>query len=58
MIKVIKIIEGKIVRNPYGDWDDVDKGLYCNDDNINDLLSDYEGKNIRITIEEIPKEST
>ena len=47
------VISGKLERNPYGDWSDVDKGLYVGSEDIDHILMDYEGKDVRITIEEI-----
>ena len=53
MERVVRIIEGKVFVNPYGDWDDVDKGVYVDDDNIENLIYDYRGRRIKITIEEV-----
>lgn len=50
-----KIITGKIVENPYGNWSDVDQGWYIGYDNIETILKNYEGKNVKITIEIIPE---
>ena len=50
-----KIITGKIVENPYGNWSDVDTGWYIGYDRIDSFLNSYEGKNVRITIEIIPE---
>lgn len=57
------VIEGICVENPYGNWSDVDKGVYVGGEQIvwnntsipylSTFLNDFIGKNIRITIEEI-----
>lgn len=70
-MKIKEIIEGKVKVNPYGDWSDVDKGLYVGGDLIvfdgggafgsslgNTFLDDYVGKNVRITIEVLPDEES
>ncbi len=48
-----KTISGEVVENPYGNWSDVDRGWYIGSDNILNLLSEYEGKNVKISIEVI-----
>lgn len=53
-----KIIAGKIVENPYGNWSDVDTGWYIGFDRIDSFLNSYEGKNVKITIEIIPEVET
>ncbi len=47
----ITVIEGEVEINPYGDWGDVDKGLYVDLENIVNTLSEYEGQAIKLTIE-------
>ncbi len=53
MTKEITIIEGKVARDIYGSWDDCSPGLYVDSDMVETLFSDYIGKNVKITIEEI-----
>ena len=48
-----KTISGEVKEIPYGNWSDVDKGWYIGSDNILNLLSEYEGKKIEITIKEL-----
>lgn len=52
----LKVIEGKVIQNPYGDWDDVDRGWYIDGENILSLIQDYEDKKIKITIELVKEE--
>ena len=57
MIKQEKtILTGKVKENPYGNWEDVDKGWYIGWDNILNVLWDFKNKNVRITVEEITEE--
>ena len=49
-----RIIEGEVKKNPYGNWDDVDKGIYVNGENIKDIFLDYIGEMIKITIKVTP----
>ena len=51
--KEIKIIEGKVARDIYGSWDDCSPGLYVDSNNAESLFSEYIGKTVRITIEEV-----
>ena len=48
-----KIILGNVERDPYGSWDDCSPGLYLNRDLLETIFNKYEGKKIRVTIEEI-----
>lgn len=56
-----EIIEGKVRENPYGNWSDVDTGLYVGGKQLfpwgmypePNFLDEYVGKNVRITIEVI-----
>lgn len=50
-----KTISGEVVENPYGNWSDVDRGWYIGGDDIQTLLREYEGKNVKITIEVLPE---
>lgn len=49
-------IVGTVEINPFGDWDDVDKGTYVNHENILNTINQFSGRIIKITIEEIPEE--
>ena len=50
-----KTISGEVKENPYGNWSDVDTGWYIGSDNIRTLLYEYEGKNVKISIEVLPE---
>lgn len=56
MVRSIKVITGKVVRDPYGSWEDSSTGLYIASEMIEDVFSEYRGKNIKVTIEEIESE--
>lgn len=47
-----KTIEGKVVRNPYGNWSDVDKGIYVDGENVESIFNGYIGKKIKVVIQE------
>jgi len=50
-------LDGLVRRNPYGNWSDVDKGLYIDDDNIDNFIeNNYKGRRIKITIEVLEEE--
>ena len=51
--KTTTVVSGKVATNSYGNWDDVDKGLFVGGDKIETVLWDYKGKNVKITIEEM-----
>lgn len=51
MNKIIQILEGPVVFNPYGNYEDVVKGLYIGTDNIKTPFYDLEGKNVKVLIE-------
>ena len=51
--QTIKIITGKVKWNIYGDYEDCDRGLYIDGDKIETLLNKYEGKVVKLTIEEV-----
>ena len=57
MDKSIRVISGKVKYNPYGNWDDVDKGIFLDGHNINTIFAPYIDKNIKITIEPIINET-
>lgn len=50
---IIKTIIGEVVINPYGDWSDVDMGVYFDGDNVESIFRDYGGRRLRVTIEEV-----
>lgn len=54
--KEIKIIQGKVEIDPYGSWSDVDRGIFIDGSKVDYLISNYAGKTIKITIEEIIEE--
>lgn len=56
MEKTIKIIEGKVEFNRYGNWDDVDKGWFLDGRLLNSIFREYGDRKIRVTIEEIDEE--
>ena len=53
MTREIKIVEGLVARDIFGSWDDCSPGLYVDSDTVETLFSGYEGKRVRITIEEV-----
>lgn len=56
----VKVYEGVVEENPWGNWSDVDKGIYIDGERVAregwNVFSDYEGKRVRVTIEELPPE--
>jgi hypothetical protein len=50
------VLTGKLEQDIYGNWSDVDKGLFIDSDKINSILWDFLHKNVRLTIEEIDNE--
>lgn len=52
-----KIYEGTVKRDIYGAWDDCDKGVYIDHDNIETILNEFMGRNIRVTIELVAEDS-
>lgn len=52
----IETYEGKIERDIYGSWDDCDPGLYFGSQLIEALFSEFVGKKVKVTIEEIKEE--
>jgi Holliday junction resolvase RusA-like endonuclease len=48
-----EIYEGTVKWDIYA-WDDCDRGLYVDDDKVESIISKFNKKKIRITIEEIP----
>lgn len=49
--------EGKVTVNPYGDWSDVDHGVYIGGERFASEyhpISDLEGKHVRVTVELLP----
>lgn len=57
MYEKIEIV-GMVEINPYGDWSDVGKGTYVNYENILPIIDKFNGRRIKITIEELPEETT
>lgn len=53
MTKIIKQITGKVQYDVFGSWEDCSPGLYIDYEKVCNLFSDYEGKKLRVTIEEI-----
>lgn len=46
---------GKVEVNPYGEWDDVSKGIRIGlSDWVETIFRNYEGKNVKVTIEVLP----
>jgi hypothetical protein len=51
----MKTYAGKVRVNPYGDWSDVSKGIQIGvSDWIENIFTDLEGKNVKVTIEILP----
>lgn len=53
MATEIKIYQGKIKRNIYENWSDVDTGLFIDTDTLEDIFKYFEDKTVKIIIEEI-----
>ncbi|MCK9542081.1 MAG: hypothetical protein M0R03_08635 [Novosphingobium sp.] len=51
--ETVDIIRGKVQKDIYGSWDDCSPGLYVGSDHIENILDDWRGKRVKITIEEI-----
>ena len=51
MVQNIKVITGKVERDPSGYW--AEPGLYIDSDMIESVFSAYRGKNVKVTIEVI-----
>jgi len=47
------VITGKLEKNIYGTWDDVEKGLFVDDSNLESILYELINKKVNITITEI-----
>lgn len=50
------VTEGIVKENIYGNWSDVDKGIFIDGNNVNNFFDKYLNKNIRVTVEVIEKE--
>lgn len=51
----MKTYTGKVQVNPYGEWDDVSKGIRIGlSDWIENIFTDLEGKKVNVTIEVLP----
>ena len=48
----IRIITGKVEYDIFGSYEDCSPGLYIDEDKIERIFAEYNGKNIKITIEE------
>lgn len=48
-----EIYEGEVKRGVCGGWGDCSSGLYIDEDKIENFISEYEDKYIRLTIEVI-----
>jgi len=57
VITNIKIITGKIERNIYGQWSDVTRGLFIDQEKLENIFEEYEGQHIKITIEPVNHET-
>lgn len=59
MVKNIKVVEGKLEYDSmiFGECDYCGPDLCIDSDQIESLFSDYRGKTIRVTIEEIEPKS-
>jgi len=51
-----KVVIGKVKRNIYGNWEDVDKGLFIDTETVEQIFRDYEDRTIKVTIEEVEEE--
>lgn len=49
---------GKIEKDIYGDYDDVTQGYFFNSELIDNILFQYKGKKVKLTIEVLPDEFT
>lgn len=52
----MKIYEGEIEKDIYGSWDDCNPGLYFGANLIETLFSEFVGKKVKITIEELEED--
>ena len=53
MKQTIIIFTGKVAYDIYGSYEDCSPGLYIDTDTVESIFSKFEGKNIKITIEEL-----
>jgi len=54
MSKTITVYEGKVRRNIYGNWSDIDHGWWIGDDCVTNFLSDMEDSRVKVTVEVLP----
>ena len=54
--ETVTILKGKVRINPWGDWSDVDKGVYVGDNRIDSEVRYFNGSTVKITIEIIDDE--
>lgn len=47
-----KKVEGLVKKNPWGDWDDVNKGWHIDGIHIEDIISSFRDKKVKLVIEE------
>ena len=52
METTVRIIIGKVVRDPFSRFQDCSPGLYLNDRKVESIFSGYEGKKIKVIISE------
>jgi len=55
-----EVFEGKIERDPYGIWSDVDRGVYIGGECLafdcgTTLFDKFQGRTVRVTIEVLPE---
>jgi hypothetical protein len=47
--------EGEISTNRFGKWADCSPGLYLDTDKIEEIIKQFIGQRVRLTIETLPK---
>ena len=50
--RTIKVITGKVAYDIFGNFEDCSPGLYIDTDKVETIFSPFEGKAIKVTIEE------
>lgn len=56
--KTIKVINGKVATNIYGNWEDCDPGLYLGDRRVESIFNEFHKKTIKVTIEVLDNPET
>jgi len=51
--KTTTTLTGRVEWDVFGSYEDCSPGLYVQNDKVESVLSDYVGKEVRITIEEV-----